>query len=457
MVEANPILTRIRIPFAGKLWLYRLYMVGLLGLLAPQGMASGIDRNGLGARSMGMAGATLADDLDAVTSAAQNPAMLGFLSGGDVSLGVAGAWARGDYANALGDGGRLTDTWGVLPEGVLRRKMTEDLGMSLSVLTDSTRLANWYFRDPPGGATGTTSYGWEEHRSSIINVRAALGLGWRLTDRLAVGASVGLVYNRNELAAPYTFQSQPVLAGFKTLLDLETEGYGANGDVAVHWKMTESVAMAFSYRTATHIHTRGTARGDVTRQLADAGLTGVPGGFEYDAKVATRLPQKAAVGVTWQALKKLRVGGQAEWVDWSSAYDELEVRLDKGSNAAVNGTVGSRALQDNIALNWRDSVVLRLGVEYALTDTLSLRAGYAYGSNPVPTDTLLPMTAAISEHTLGLGLGYTNGRYQVDLAYQYDLPAFQESSAESIRGGEYKKSRVNLQSHWVGLTTRIAF
>lgn len=431
---------------------------GLAILLLPSiAPGSGIDRNGLGARSMGMAGATLADEKDAVTTAAMNPAGLGFLTESDFSVGIAGAWAQGHYDNAWGDDGKLTDTWGVLPELVWRQSLADRLGMSLSLLTDSTRLADWYFRDPPGGATGTTSYGMRHHRSSILNMRAALGLGWRLTDHWSLGANVGLVYNRNELTTPYTFQSNPVLSGFKTLLDLETEGYGANGDLSLQWKPMEAFAMAFSYRTATHIHTRGTARGDVTRQLADAGLTGVPGGFEYDAKVANRLPQKAAIGISWQAMKKLNVGAQAEWVDWSSAYDVLEVRLDKGSNAAVNATTGSRSLEDNIELKWRDSIVLRLGIEYELTESLFLRMGYAYGSNPVPTETLLPMTAAISEHTLGVGLGYKSGRYAVDLAYQYDLPAFQRSSATAIRGGEYKGSRVKLQSHWIGLTTKIAF
>ncbi|WP_166647081.1 OmpP1/FadL family transporter [Prosthecobacter fusiformis] len=428
-----------------------------MGFFAPEVQASGIDRNGIGARSMGMAGATLADDLDAVTSAAQNPAALGFLEKSDVSLGIAGAWASGRYDNAQNEGGKLTDTWGLLPEIVYRQPLADRLAMSMSLITDSTRLADWYFRDPAGGATGTTSYGQQHHRSSIINMRAALGLGWRLTDQLALGASVGLVYNRNELTTPYTFQTQPALKGFKTLLDLETEGFGANGDLALHWKPTKDFAMAFSYRTATQFNTEGTARGDVTRQLVDAGLVGVPGEFKYDAKVATHLPQKAAVGMTWQALKKLRVGGQAEWVDWSNAYDVLEVRLANGSNPAVNATTGSKSLDDDIDLNWKDSFVFRLGFEYELTESLSLRMGYAYGSNPVSTDTLLPTTAAISEHTLALGLGYTRGRYQIDLAYQYDLPAVQHSSARSIQGPEYKDSRVKLQSHWIGLTTKIAF
>ena len=51
----------------------------------------------------------------------------------------------------------------------------------------------------------------------------------------------------------------------------------------------------------------------------------------------------------------------------------------------------------------------RLGVEQAFGEHWAVRAGYAYGNNPVPDGTLTPLTAAITEHLLTLGRGLQDG------------------------------------------------
>lgn len=428
-----------------------------LGFFQPGLFGNGIDRNGVGAQSMGVAGASMANEDDPLTSASQNPAGLGFLQKPDITASLAGAWALGDYRNAYNGGGHLRDTWGLLPDFIWRQPIMQDMAMAFSVVTDSTRKADWYYRDPPGGGTGATTYGMRDFQSSIVNVRTAISLGWKFSDHWSVGASVGVTYNRNELSTPYTFQSQPAVAGYKTLLDLKTAGVGANGGMSVDWKPTDSFAMAWSYNSPTHFATRGRAKGDVTQQLVDAGIVGVPGQFRYDAKVATNLPQKIAWGASWKATSRLRLSGQVEWADWSSAYDKLDVRLAGGSNAAINSVVGSSAMQDQIALDWKDSFIYRAGLEYDIDDTWTVRMGYSYGKSPVPTQTLLPTTAAISEHTIAFGLGCKLKGCRIDFAYQYDLPAAQESSAAAIRGPEYKNSNVEVQAHWLGISTTIPF
>ncbi len=83
--------------------------------------------------------------------------------------------------------------------------------------------------DAPGVAGA--SYGLQEQKSAILAGRAAAGLGIMVTPRLSFGVTVGADYNTNTLIAPYIFQSQPQLAGLKTLLALRTSGYGWNGSV----------------------------------------------------------------------------------------------------------------------------------------------------------------------------------------------------------------------------------
>ncbi len=418
--------------------------------------ANGIDRNGVGARSMGVAGASLADFEDAMTSASQNPAALGFIKQADLYATVAGAWAKGTYMDKEGFRGSLEEDFHALPELAFRTPVGENFAISLSVVPDSSREADWYIRDPVGGAGGDTSYGWQHYQSLILNVRSALGVGWRISDSFSIGANVGVVYTENELASPYVFQSHPVLAGMKTMLDLETDGYGVNGDLAMAWKASDKLSIALSYRTPTKFDTSGTAEGDIGNQLEDLGLN-VPSSFNYDADIETALPQKAALGGSYQIAERLRVMGQLEWVNWSRAFDDLKVLLTNGSNDSINGLLGTDELKDTIALDWKDRFVYRVGAEYDVTSAFSLRAGYTYGKSPIPGSTLLPQTAGISEHTVAAGIGYKNGPFHLDLAYQRDLKASQQAGSDSITGTEYDDSEVSLEAGWVGLTLGIEF
>ena len=69
---------------------------------------------------------------------------------------------------------------------------------------------------------GATTYGVRTNMSELELIRFALGASYAVTPQLSIGANVGLLYNRNELKAPYIIQTQPELAGAKTLLDMET-------------------------------------------------------------------------------------------------------------------------------------------------------------------------------------------------------------------------------------------
>ncbi len=410
---------------------------------------AGLDRNGIGAASMGVAGASVAWPADALAKMTQNPAGLSKMSKAEFQLGATVAYAEGDFSQGGHRLGGLAGTWGVLPEFAFTKPLNESVGIGFSLTTDTTRLAKWEYDDTPGALAGA-QYSRRSHRSEILNMRAALGIGAELGHGFSVGASIGGVYNHNELRTPYIFQNN-ALAGAKTYLDLETDGFGMNGDLAVQWKATDRLAFGLSYRTPTSIHTSGRAEGDVGSQLKALGVN-ANGKYRYDADIGTNLPQKVTGGFHASMTDRWRVMGQVDWTNWSAAYDKLDVRLSNGSNPVVNGLTGSTGLKDSIPLDWQDRFSFRLGTEFDLTDAFVLRFGYAYGESPVPSSTLLPMTAAISEHTLTCGLGWHVENMSIDLAYQYDLPVSRSASGSSITGPEYKDSEVSLEAHWVGLT-----
>lgn len=69
----------------------------------------------------------------------------------------------------------------------------------------------------------------------------------------------------------------------------------------------------------------------------------------------------------------------------------------------------------------------------------------------------LIITAAIMEHTFSAGVGYHWKQFELDLAYQYYLPATQDVGQSGLRSGEYSNSSVQVSAQEFALTTTVHF
>lgn len=110
-----------------------------------------------------------------------------------------------------------------------------------------------------------------------------------------------------------------------------------------------------------------------------------------------------------------RIGVQAslpEIFSWGVAYKglpgaliDLDLRYLDYANTDLFGTA---APPRGTGMGWRSVFALALGGQYALTDRLTLRAGYLFNTNPVPSEkTLLNVQLpAITQHTLTFGATY---------------------------------------------------
>jgi len=421
--------------------------------------AGGIYGNGNSARSMGMAGADVAWAKDPLSAMTANPAALANLTNYEVDLGAMAGLVDGHFSKPGVSSGDLDTAPQAIPEGAIAVPLKKwPVTIGLSVTPDSTLLANWHYYDPPGGLDGTTSYGYQQDESEILVLRSALGAGAKLNSKLSLGFSVGLLYNENRLKAPYTFQNLQSSAnpgiggadGAKTLLDLQTSGFGWDLQAGLIFAATTNLQFGLAYKSEATVDTTGNANGNPSAQF------GVSLPFHYDADVENKFPQMVTAGMSWQFHPQWRLALQLDWVNWANAFNTLPVRLSDGNNATVNSVLAAD-FQDGIPLNWEDSFVYRAGLEYAIAENFSLRAGYCYGQNPVPNSTLLPLTAAILEHTISVGAGYSIGRFTFDLAYQYSLPSKENVGSSQILSREYSNSSTEVSAHVLAFTTGIRF
>ena len=441
-------------PFASRRRVF-LYGAAIFCLSAAVAPAASLYQDGSGARAMSLGGAGNAVADDPLSALFDNPAALSDLKTRTVEVGGSGAFAQGDFHNRANDDATL-DEVGLIGEGAVSMPVGP-VRFAVGVNPDVGADVRWHYQDTPGGADGGTTYGFRREESSIVLLRSAFGLSWQILPNLSIGGDIGLLYNRNTLHTPYVFQSQPVLRGAKTLLDLDTDGFGWNLQGGLRWRPIPTLALSVAYTSYSKVETNGTATGNAGVQLSRIGLGAARPDFAYDAEVTNHFPQQVSAGAAWTGLQNWTFAAQFDWTDWSDAFDTLPVRLTHGNNADLNGLVGSSRLSDDAPLRWRDQYVGRVGVERLFGDHWALRAGYSYGNNPVPPGTLTPLTAAITEHLLTAGVGYHAGRYRVDGAFQWDLPATGRVHQSDLASGEYSDSVTAVATESVNLTASVNF
>ena len=90
----------------------------------------------------------------------------------------------------------------------------------------------------------------------------------------------------------------------------------------------------------------------------------------------------------------------------SSRNEELDV--PEMSQVDFDFEINTPALEDSKNIrNFKNTMIYRLGAEYALKDNFQLRAGIYYDSTPIPEDHLTPETPGTNK--TGFSAGFTWG------------------------------------------------
>jgi long-subunit fatty acid transport protein len=425
-------------------------------LFAIDARAQDFYQTATSAESLAHGGVYIPSSTSVLDALAANPAGLTAIGGRTLDASVSTVFARGSFVNSVNTDGTIKSFAGVLPYGAFGTPIGHSrFSIGLGVMPEMMMSADWTYVDAPGAAGAT--YGLQQNKSAILGARSAAGLGINFGPRFSLGFTVGAVYNTNTLQAPYIFQTNPVLAGAKTLLDLHTNGIGWNGSVGVLARPTPRVQIGLSYKSRTTVDSHGTATGNAGVQFAALGLGGARPDFAYNAEVQNMFPQSMLASVAWQARSTWQLALQSGWIDWKRAFVALPVTLTNGNNADINGLLGSNSLSDTVPLHWKDQFTFRAGVVHSLGENLSWSGGFAHSTNPVPSATLTPMTAAITGNQLSTGLSYGVGPYRFNFAYSLGLTAQENVTTSSLLAGEYNNSQVRVGTQALTFGTQIRF
>jgi long-subunit fatty acid transport protein len=384
-----------------------------------------------------------------------NPAGLAGINHKALEFTGIGVFGSGSFQNAANTDGRMSGVVGAMPYGAFVMPLGgQRWALSVAETPELLMRANWRYVDAPG--TLGVSYGLQTNEDQIIAMRSSVGIARSWGTKWSAGAVLGFVYNDNNLNAPYIFQQQPVLAGLKVLLSLQTHGTGWNGNAGVQWQPNSRLRVGLAWKSGTTIHTSGDANGSASALFAALGVTADPN-FHYRAQVLNHLPQGFDGGVQWRSNRHLTWQAQGDFAAWGQAFQQLPVTLTNGTNPTINSVVGSSAMQDAVPLHWNNQAGIHLGVDSPLGEHWTLRGGTSWMSNPVPSATLLPLTAAIMRTAVATGAGWTHGRTHLDAAYQVQLPSSESVGKSDILAGEYSNSRTELTLQSVTGSVRVDF
>jgi long-chain fatty acid transport protein len=197
-------------------------------------------------------------------------------------------------------------------------------------------------------------------------------LSWRINDHIGIGA--GFVIATGDFSLRKGIPVQNFTAEYgEGNLEGAALGNGVNAGI---YYASGKLSAGLTYRSSV---TAEVAEGDATFSVPSYLGQYFPA-TTFSASI--NLPAVVSLGVGYKLSPKIALSADINLVGWSS-YDSL--RIDFETNTEKLEDISS-------ARNYEDVFIYRLGAEYFLDSTFTLRAGIYYDTSPVPDGYLTPET-----------------------------------------------------------------
>jgi len=377
---------------------------------APTWATNGLNVIGFGGESVAMGGADLAVARD-TTALNTNPAGLAQIGSSRVDF-----YGSAAYTIDL----HHRDAQGHTEEVDKKLFFGGDAGCAVPVAAGRLAIGIGIFGQGGSGivyddfATPTGMHGELSNEYGIARITPGVSL--RVNDALFLGASAVITYaEEKQRFFPETSVVDPTdrsrsFFGFK-LDDMATVDAGFK--LGLMFRPVRRVTLGMAYTSQVDLDLDGgelvsnqTATGAGMVTYRDVSLSGAG------------QPQELGLGMAVQATETLLVSAELTWLDWSRAAKRSHLRArdpDRDTEVTV--------IDQQTPLDWRDQYVIALGLAYDLSERTVLRAGYNYGRNPIPKETLSPLLPNIAEHHLTAGAGHRlTDHWRIDAAFEYQLP-----------------------------------
>lgn len=247
--------------------------------------------------------------------------------------------------------------------------------------------------------------------SMVAFTRLAPTMAYNVTDKLSLGLTAFLGY------ATIDYEFFPNGAMGQNVTGLNS--YTVAGRVGVSYQINDKWAIGATYTSESSLDFKG---GEM--------------GFNFGPGIGTvrysdvemdnfTWPRQIEAGISFRPAAKWLLVFDVCWVNYDSAVNTVTV---KASNPNAPLPPEYRNLNIPLVMDWKDQWIFALGIAYEINDKWTVRAGYNYGSNPVPDDTMNPLFAANVEHHITAGFSRNWGNWDLDFALEH---AFKNSQTNN--------------------------
>jgi long-chain fatty acid transport protein len=223
-----------------------------------------------------------------------------------------------------------------------------------------------------GGATLT----------SYMNLRVAPAIAWKVNEQFSLGVTL------NASAAQMEYD---VASGFGQVPHDTATSFGFGYTIGVKFHPAPTVAIGIAYESKSDFQDF-----EFTIPGHNTPFGPVPGGTDT---LAFDQPPVISAGIAWQALPSLLLAFDVQEIQWNQV-------MGADAPAYTNDTQMTGAMPFN--MSWSPQMVYKVGVQFAVTEAIKVRAGYNYGKNPLDPERAFENIAfpAVAETHVTAGLGW---------------------------------------------------
>lgn len=472
-------------------------------LLVPGGASAtnGMNLEGYGPIAAAMGGASLAFD-NGTAAMMNNPATMALFPTGlrfDLALGSLGPDVDAIVTTPMGALTAESDaTAFYMPAfGMMYRR--DAWGVGLGVFSQggmgTEYGAGTWLADPSMGAN-TALDGGLVNRSELSVGRVIVPGVYAVNEQLSLGASLEFVWAgldlqmalseaqfqdlANPMAQNIGTASGTLLGAFGSLYEPfggtgisrvhhayfdfsndsdfygQARGVGVAGKIGFVFEVNEKVSIGATYHSPTALGDLETDEATLSMAVnIDPGVfQGAPTGEYVDMEIPVsgsisvndfQWPAVYGIGAAVRPNDRLLFAADLRYIDWSGVMEDFSMTFTADDTPA-NGAFAGLAMDAVLFQKWEDQAVVSLGGAVKATDALTIRAGFNYGSNPVPDDYLNALFPAIVESHLAVGGGWDfaeRGEVNVSFVTAFESDATNPGNGSTIPPVESTHSQFN--------------
>lgn len=246
----------------------------------------------------------------------------------------------------------------------------------------------------------------------------------QVVDNLSVGVGINL------LNWSLGKKAEKVTDTYTQNLNMDGDGRDFEGIISLLYQYQPNLNIGFVYRTGSKIDVKGEAKTQYPFPTGTITPPWIMSEEKADFTLKQQVPATYILGMAYKPKFELVITADWHRTDWSKQKKEMYF-----------SSQGNFLKNTDKSVDWKDINKIRVGTEYQLNDTFTIRGGLFIDPSPVP-DKAISLTNLIDiDRTFyTCGAGFKKNNWQIDMGIIYSKG---DRTVESVK---YEKKTFSLHT-----------